>query len=215
MADSAAHLANSCATPVKVDFEAAAAASSRVAGMHEAMQATAVRAVSPMALADSQPRTNSVDACTDALTPLSALQRDPELTRGAEGFPGVDEQDRLLLADIETRLANEMRRLALTLQQFALHTKAIRVEIPASAKICKLVAGFFPLVAFQLADAILRCPKGFTFEQDGALYLKELGLEVKDFVREIDLEGRKFLAVAFLDKGGRDVLDGTAHGNKL
>lgn len=120
-----------------------------------------------------------------------------------------------LLSCIEARLAEEMRGLALTLAEFGRRTKAIREELPDSAHFCKLVAGFFPLVAFQLADAILRSPKGFTFEDDGALYLKELGLEVKDFVREFDFEGRKFLAVAFLDKSGRNVLDRTPNGDEL
>lgn len=157
----------------------------------------------------------SANACADAFASLTGLQRDPELAGGAEDLPCVDEQDRFLLANIEARLTNEMQGLALTLQQFALRTKTIREEIPVRAKFCKLVAGFFPLVAFQLADAILSSPKGFTFEDDGALYLKELGLEIKDFVREVDLEGHKFLAVSFLDKRGCNVLDGTANGDEL
>lgn len=120
-----------------------------------------------------------------------------------------------LLSGIEARLTQEVHGLAVALQQFGLRTKAIREEIPSSANFCKLVAGFFPLVAFQLADAILRAPQGFTFEDDGALYLKQLGLELQDFVRELDLEGRKFLAVAFLDKRGCDVLDRTPDGDEL
>lgn len=120
-----------------------------------------------------------------------------------------------LLAGIEARLAEEMRGLALSLSEFGCRTKAIREEIPDSAQFCKLVAGCLPLFALQLSDAILRAPKGFTFEDDGALYLKQLGLELKDFVREIDLEGRKFLAVAFLDKSGSDVLDRPSNGDEL
>ncbi|WP_291585822.1 hypothetical protein [Comamonas sp. UBA7528] len=120
-----------------------------------------------------------------------------------------------LLASIEARLTEEMRGLALSLAEFGCRTKAIREEIPDSAQFCKLVAGCLPLFALQLSDAILRAPQGFTFEDDGALYLKQLGLELKDFVRELDLEGRKFLAVAFLDKSGRDVLDSPANGNEL
>lgn len=120
-----------------------------------------------------------------------------------------------LLSGIEARLTEEMRGLALTLAEFGQRTKAIREELPDSAKFCKLVTGFLPLIAFQLADAILRAPQGFTFEDDGALYLKQLGLELQDFVRELDLEGRKFLAVAFLDKSGRDVLDRTPNGDEL
>lgn len=135
-----------------------------------------------------------------------------EMTTEA-AIPVMDEN--ALLAALEARLADEMRGLGLSLREFALRTKAIREEIPESAKFCKLVAGLFPLAAFQLADALLSKTQRFTFKDDGALYLKELGLEVEDFVREIDLEGRKFLAVAFVDKCGRDVLDGAANRDEL
>lgn len=120
-----------------------------------------------------------------------------------------------LLAGIEARLAEEVRGFARTVAEFGLRTKTIREEIPESAKFCKLVSGFFPLVAFQISDALVRSPQGFTFQDDGALYLQQLGLELKDFVREVNLEGRNFLAVAFLDKRGRNVLDGAANRDEL
>ena len=66
-------------------------------------------------------------------------------------------------------------------------------------------------MAFQLAEAFL-CPKHrFTFQDDGALYLQQLGLKVNDFAREIDLEGRKFLAIALLGHGAADVRNGFAN----
>lgn len=139
----------------------------------------------------------------------------PGFTEGAAPVPTAVVNQNTLLAGIEARLTNEMRGLALSLAEFARRTKAIREEIPDGADFCKLVAGFLPLTAFQLSDAILRAPQGFTFEDDGAVYLKQLGLELQDFVREFDFEGRKFLAVAFLDKSGRDVLDRPANGDEL
>ena len=154
------------------------------------------------------------DASANPLSPSASLQGHSKLADRAVGLSSVDEQNRLLTG-IEARLANEMRGLGLTLAEFARRTKAIREEIPDSAQFCKLIAGCLPLFAFQLSDAILRAPQGFTFEDDGALYLKQLGLELKDFVREFDFEGRKFLAVAFLDKGGRDDLDRPANGDEL
>ena len=160
-----------------------------------------------MAACSSNPR-------VDASAAPAGLQGNPKPTTRAEGLTSVEEQNRLL-AGIETRLADEMRGLGMALREFAFRTKAIREEIPAGAQFCKLVAGFVPLLAFQLSNALLSDTKHFTFEDDGALYLHELGLEIEDFARQVDLEGRKFLAVAFIDKGGRDVLDGTAHGNKL
>ena len=167
-----------------------------------------------MADATSMGQTPSTDACANSLATLACLKSNSELTDGAEGFASANQQNRLL-AGVEARLTEEMRGLALSLSEFAFRTKAIREDIPDSAQFCKLIAGFFPLSAFQLADAILRCPQGFTFEDDGALYLQQLGLELKDFVREFDFEGRKFLAVAFLDKGGCDVLDRAANGDEL
>ncbi|KEH09800.1 hypothetical protein [Delftia sp. 67-8] len=156
----------------------------------------------------------SADTCAEARSSLASLQGDPELATGAEGLAGVDEQNRLLAA-VEARLAHEVRGLGLSFREFAFRTQAIREDIPDGAKFCKLVAGFFPLVAFQLADALLSETQVFTFQDDGAVYLKELGLEVKDFVRELELEGRKFLAVSFLDKRGRDVLDRPTDGDEL
>lgn len=137
------------------------------------------------------------------------------VANGAFGAAVVDAQDSLLLADIEARLTREMHGLALSLREFAGRTKAIREEIPESAKFCKLVTGFFPLTALHIANALLSEAQSFTFKDDGALYLKQLGLELNDFVREIDLEGGKFLAVAFVDKSKRNILDGAAQGNEL
>lgn len=150
----------------------------------------------------------------DAGASPAALQGDFEPACGTEGLASADEQNRLL-AGIEARLTDEMRGLAGSLNQFALRTKAIREEIPDSAKFCKLVSGFFPLAAFHFSEALLSGTQRFTFEDDGALYLQKLGLEIQDFVRELDLEGRKFLAIAFLDKGGRDFLDSAANGDEL
>ena len=150
------------------------------------------------------------DASANPLSPSASLQGHSKLADRAVGLSSVDEQNRLLTG-IEARLANEMRGLGLTLAEFARRTKAIREEIPDSAQFCKLVAGFFPLMAFQLSEAFL-CPKHrFTFQDDGALYLQQLGLKVNDFAREIDLEGRKFLAVALLDHGAADVRNGFAN----
>ena len=156
-----------------------------------------------MSACSSDPRVNASAA-------LAGLQGDTKPTTRAEGLASVDEQNRLL-AGIETRLANEMRGLGLTLREFAFRTKAIREEIPADAQFCKLVTGFFPLLAFQLSNSLLSDTKRFTFEDDGALYLHELGLEVEDFARQVDLEGRKFLAVALIDKSGCDFLDGATN----
>ena len=140
----------------------------------------------------------------------ACVQGDFGLAAGTDSKVISDEEN-ADLAVIEAKLADEMIGLGNFLKAFALRTKAIREEIPDSAQFCKLVAGFFPLMAFQLSEAFL-CPKHrFTFQDDGALYLQQLGLKVNDFAREIDLEGRKFLAVALLDHGAADVRNGFAN----
>ena len=137
----------------------------------------------------------------------TSVQGNFGLAAGADSKVISDEEN-ADLAVIEAKLADEMIGLGNFLKAFALRTKAIREEIPDSAQFCKLVAGFFHLMAFQLAEAFL-CPKHrFTFQDDGALYLQQLGLKVNDFAREINLEGRKFLAVALLDHGAADVRNG-------
>lgn len=156
----------------------------------------------------------SAEPSVDAFPAATVVKGHAQPAAGAEGLSAVDEQNRLL-AIAETRLADEVRWLGRALAEFGFRTKAIREEIPSSAQFCKLIAGFFPMTAFQLAIALGERTGSFTFEDDGALYLKKLGLEVNDFVREVDLEGRKFLAVAFLDHRGRNVLDGSPKGDEL
>ena len=89
--------------------------------------------------------------------PASAcVQGNFGLAAGADSKVISDEEN-ADLAVIEAKLADEMIGLGNFLKAFALRTKAIREEIPDSAQFCKLVAGFFPLMAFQLAEAFL-CP---------------------------------------------------------
>jgi|GEM_PF-6776412 len=132
----------------------------------------------------------------------------------ANGVVLADAQNRLL-ASIETRLTDEMGRLALALREFAHSSQVISKEIPESANFCKLVTGFFSLFALQFADALQRSGERLTFEDDGALYLRELGLQLNDFIREVDLEGRKFLAVALTDKDGNSIFERTNQGHGL
>lgn len=112
----------------------------------------------------------------------------------------LDAQDALLLADIEARLTDEMRRLVAALHQFGCRSELIGKEIPDSAKFCKSVTLLLTLLSFQLAYSFGKDLDTPIFFDDGAEYLRKLNLSLSDFVRELDLDGRRFLAVALIDK---------------
>ncbi|BEO27816.1 hypothetical protein SMQC21_13960 [Serratia marcescens] len=105
-----------------------------------------------------------------------------------------------LFASIETRLAQEVLDLTDALQRFGIGTQRIHEELPATAQFSKLITSFFSMVSFQFAYALLKDRDKPLLLDDGAQQLQELGLALNDFIREIDLEGRKFLAVALIDK---------------
>ena len=122
-------------------------------------------------------------------------------------------QDALLLADIEARLANEVRRLVDALREFGSRAQLVCKEIPDNAHFTKLVSSPFVLLSLQLAYALHKGLDKPIFLDDGVEYLRELKLCLSDFVREIDLDGRRFLAIAFIDEQ-LNQLSGTADGGE-
>lgn len=115
----------------------------------------------------------------------------------------LDAQDALVLANVEARLTEEVRGLIAALNQFSGRAQGICVEIPDAAHFSKLVTSFLGLLGFQLAHALGKGLDKPIFFDDGAEYLRELNLCLSDFVREVDLDGRRFLAVAFVDEQAR------------
>ncbi|MFK3706732.1 hypothetical protein ACI2JR_17620 [Klebsiella sp. NPDC088457] len=105
-----------------------------------------------------------------------------------------------LLPGIEARLAEEMSDLASALRKFGLGTQSISEELPVSSEFGKLITSFFSASSFQLADTLLQGKDRPLLLDDGAMQLHELGLSLNDFIREITLEGRQFLAVALVNK---------------
>lgn len=125
--------------------------------------------------------------------------------------PAVDvdsSQQAELLSDIEARLTSEMRGLVGALTEFSNRTKLIGEEIPASAQFCKAVTGFLVLFGLQVSNALGKGMDEPVFADDGALYLKKLGLQLNDLLREVNLDGRRFLAIALPDQGIGHVFDG-------
>lgn len=112
----------------------------------------------------------------------------------------LDAQDALLLADIEARLTEEVRGLIASLHQFGCRAELIGKEIPDNAKFCKSVTLLFTLLSFQLAYSFGKGLDTPIFFDDGAEYLRKLNLSLSDFVRELTLDGRRFMAVALIDQ---------------
>ena len=120
----------------------------------------------------------------------------------------VSNENAFLLSDIEARLAEEVRGLILSLTQFSGRAQSIGKEIPIDSQFCKLITSTLQLFALQVAVALGQGLNKPIFFDDGAHYLADLGLSLNDFIREIDLDGRKFMAIALIDKRSADVLNG-------
>ncbi len=118
----------------------------------------------------------------------------------AETVDASDSQDALVLADIEARLTQQVRGLIAALTKFGSSAQLVCKEIPDNAHFTKLVSSALVLISFQLAYALGKGLDKPIFFDDGAEYLRELNLCLSDFVREIDLDGRRFLAIALIDQ---------------
>lgn len=154
----------------------------------------ALKQASAVALPDSHPA---------PVEPDLSVRPDLVATDGAEheGCRAPDESEHgLLLADIEARLTDEVRGLITALRQFSSRTQLISQSTPAGADFTKLVTQTLALMALQLAIALGKSLEKPVLFDDGVLYLKNLGLNLNDFVREVELDGRRFLAVALVDQ---------------
>lgn len=129
---------------------------------------------------------------------LAGFDADADVAQAAVGRDTLDTQDALLSA-IEARLTKEVRGLVAALHQFGCRTQLIGKDIPDSAKFCKLVAGSLTLLGFQFAYAFSQGLEKPIFFDDGAKYLAGLGLSLEEFVREVTLDGRRFMAVALIE----------------
>lgn len=110
-----------------------------------------------------------------------------------------------LLASLEARLADEMLNLVAALQKFSAGAQAVSKELPLSAQFGKNVTLFFSLSSLHLANALFQRPNLPLLADDGAEQLNNMCLSLHEFVREVDLDGRRFLAVALPNKPGNQV----------
>lgn len=103
------------------------------------------------------------------------------------------------LADIEARLTQEVIDLATVLLKFSRRTRLIGKELPDTAQFGQLITRLLSLSSLHVAQALLKDSNVPLLSDNGAEYLSKLGLHLKDFIREIRLDDRRFLAIAILD----------------
>lgn len=125
----------------------------------------------------------------------------------ALGIELADDKNALLLSDIEARLTKEVRGLISSLAQFGSRAQLICEEIPVNAQFCKLVTSSLQLLALQIAISLGKGLDKPIFFDDGCQYLADLGLCLDDFIREVNLDGRRFLAIALIDEKRADFFD--------
>ncbi len=119
-----------------------------------------------------------------------------------------------LLAGIEARLADEVRGLVASLEKFGRRTQLISKELPDRAHFSKAVTGFLSLLGFQFAYALGKDLDSRILLDDGAEYLRKLGLRGEDLFCELSLDGRRYVAIACIDDNLGDSKHGTDGGNE-
>lgn len=112
-----------------------------------------------------------------------------------------------LLAGLEARLADGVRDLAGALLKFGGITQAVHKELPLGSEFGKHITLLFGTVSLQFAYALLKDGDLPLLLDDGAQHLHKLGLGVNELFRELDMDGRRFLAVALVEQGAAEVLE--------
>ena len=120
----------------------------------------------------------------------------PMLAAGAPGVPTVSDSQHDLLTTLEARLAEEWAILAAALTRFGQAAQSISKELPAESEFGQHMLAFFSLVSLHVADALFKGADTPLLLDDGAQQLRNLGLSLQEFLREIDLDGHRFLAVS-------------------
>ena len=127
-------------------------------------------------------------------------ERDEATAEAAAGIPCIESQN-ALLASIEARLTEEVRGLVGALDQFSNRAKLIGEWLPESAQFGKTVTSLLVLLSLQCSHAFRKGLDKPIFLDDGAEYLRELGLTLEQAFREVRLDGRRYAAVACTDDG--------------
>ena len=111
-----------------------------------------------------------------------------------------------LLARLEARLADGMLDFSSALLEFARVSQSIHKELPLSAEFGKHITFFFSTFCLQFAYALFKDRDVPLLLDDGAQHLHKLGLSVDELFRELEVDGRRFLAIALVEQGAAHVL---------
>lgn len=130
----------------------------------------------------------------------------------ASVLDGRDEYD--LSPAVQARLTEEVLRLVAALTQFARGAQAVAESPAAVGQLDKPVAQTLALVGFQLSNSFARDPKGFGLLACSLDDVQKMELNMRQLFHELQLDGRRFLAVALCDQSGNEVLHRTPGGEQ-
>ncbi len=103
-------------------------------------------------------------------------------------------------ADIQARLANEMRNLGTVLNEFVIRLEGIRKDTPAGCEFSQLVTRTIQLLFLQLSATAFQLSDTSILLDDGREYLRKMGLCIEDAFREVRLDGRDYVCIAKINK---------------
>lgn len=101
---------------------------------------------------------------------------------------------------VEARLTEEVDRLVGALAEFARRAQAISKDAAPGYNLDQAVALTFALIGFQFADAFARSPQSAGLFVGKPYYFDQLQLRLADRFRELVLDGRRYLAIAFVEE---------------
>lgn len=157
-------------------------------------------------------RKPGIDDLSD-LGRLAVSGGDSGLAEGAVSGNAGLAQD-ALLAGIEARLTEEVRRLVGSLDQFGRRTQLIGELLPDSSNFGKSVTSLLALLGFQLAYALGKGLDTPLLLDDGAEYLRKLCLTSDELFREVSLDGRRYMAVARIEDDLAELKDAAGRGKE-
>ena len=162
-----------------------------------------------------------------AVVPVAHADADSDLSRldiaGGSGESGLAqaavgdgacESQNAFLASLEARLAEEMRGLICSLGQFSSRAQQIGKLLPDDANFGKTITGLLSLISLQLAYSLSESLNKPIFLDEGAEYLRGLGLTMEQTFREFSFDGRRYCAVACADDGLNDVRERAGGGEE-
>lgn len=110
-----------------------------------------------------------------------------------------------LLACVEARLTEEMRRLVLAIRQFSSGAQSVCEEFDsAGTEVLKDVPIFFGLAALKIADGLEKFADAGVFLEHGVLDIDRLLSEIDKLFKKFEFEGQQFLAIALPNKSAAD-----------